>query len=1238
MTKNGTQNRIGPYSIIDILGRGGMGVVYRAEHAETGSVVALKTVQVRNLSQVSSIRREIRALARINHPGVVRIIDEGIQGEIPWYAMEFLEGITLRKYCTGYIWRETADASRALDEPELDQRDDAIISSHWWRQVFGTTKDGEEIQNLDVQVNDVPQVQKCNGERTTAAGGALPAVLNLVHRLCRTLSYLHGEGMIHGDLKPDNIMVCRDGMPIIMDFGLVTHLWGDVSREQLAVDGISGGTVMYIAPEKILGDLVDARADLYSLGCMLYKLVTGRLPFSGHTPGQVIKAQLEYIPVSPSELVDDVPEELDRLILQLLTKNPKDRLSHSDDVSRVLIDLGAQADDWKDSPKPRPYLYRPRFAGRDKEIRKIEEQLDQLQSGKGSLVLIGGESGIGKTRFLLRLIYGARQRKITVLSGECTQMETNHTGAGKEISIPLQALKQPLKKIAEDCLSKGRVETDRILGSRGKVFSVHEPFLSELPGQEAYPEPVVLPANAARLRLYTSLIETFKILTADHPYLLVLDDLQWGDDLTLGFLEFILRTGQLNHIRLLIIGTYRTEELNPVLQRIINSPASCHMELGRLNEEAVSTIVTDMLGMSESPSVFVPFLTRFSEGNPFFVSEYLRTALEAGVLYRDGQGFWQVSEESGQMATFDDFESLPLPGALAGLLERRLSNLSKRAGEVVTAASVLGRNIPVLLLWSVIQFSNETLDAIDELIKKQVLLQVKTGELCFVHDKFRQIVYGGIPQAQCSKLHFSAAEAIESIYGEEVEEHFTALARHWELAGDKVKAQNYYLSIARQAVSRYALFEAEIAYRAYLNLRDQPTPENIKVRNEFVRKVLFILGRFKEALAESSGSLEDVCDLDSMSIKGECLLDLARINGSMGNLKKAVSLCRESLEIFHKEGDLPNEADAMNCLGNIYRKLGKIDEAKSLYKQSMQIYGKLKDQQSVGIVSGHLAIIYCNQGNFLEGQVLFEQALSIYRKLGKKESEGSFLGNIANIYLHYGEDEKALAFYREAHAIQRKIGNKQGEANILNNLATYYLDRDKHDKAQQFLEQTLKLQQEILDRRMESVTLGNLAIVYYGKGLPQEALELVQQALAIQEEVGDKQSEAINLVNLAEMIRLIAGDFKSAKKHLKKAILTFQKTGEQSRVALCLCQLGHLELAKGHSCRKYLDQVTQIIDETKQSGEFEKECQKLKRAEEAFKSGTQLFHGECIEDIPDNLRNWLIEAGELNIHKSTGCM
>src|SRR5262245_16016623 len=306
---------IGPYRILEPLGHGGMGVVYRAEHRETGQTAALKTVRVPRAELLQSIRREIHALARIRHPGVVRILEEGIEAGLPWYAMELLEGTALSRY------RVAQDPSAETTAPPPEP-----ASTPWWTRSLPELPD--PAADGATSASEAPQ--------PNAGRAGVMGVLTLVRRLCSPLAFLHGEGIVHRDLKPDNILVVwdrgsptpapRSPIPVLTDFGLAALFGSGTSREALEIGGPASGTLSAIAPEQILGELVDARADLYSLGCLLYELVTGRPPFAGASRGAVLYGHLREEPAAPSKLAEGVPPELDALVLRLLAKEPRQRI------------------------------------------------------------------------------------------------------------------------------------------------------------------------------------------------------------------------------------------------------------------------------------------------------------------------------------------------------------------------------------------------------------------------------------------------------------------------------------------------------------------------------------------------------------------------------------------------------------------------------------------------------------------------------------------------------------------------------------------------------------------------------------------------------------------------------------------------------------------------------------------------------------------------------------------------
>ncbi|QRN97848.1 AAA family ATPase [Archangium violaceum] len=732
---------IGPYLLLEQLGAGGMGVVYRARHSGTGQLVALKTVRLPDAALMRGLRRELHALGRLRHPGIVQVLAEGVDDGLPWYAMEFLEGSTLRELLAAW-WREAPDSS-------------------------------------------------------APAAGRLTEALGLVRRICAALGFLHGEGIVHRDLKPDNIVVRPDGQPVLMDFGLVSAFGGARSRESLDVGGAMEGSSGYMAPEQISGELVDARADLYALGCILYEMVTGRPVFSGEG-WDVLRQHLSEPPPPPSRWVRGVPPALEELLMRLLAKQSRERIGYASDVSSGLASLGARVEDGTYPPQ-RAYLYRPEFVGRRALLEEAERALDDARWGRGRCVLLGAESGAGKTRLAMELATAANRRDFRVITGECLPLE---------VAAPLQPFRPLLQAVADHCRAGGAQVTGSLLGEHGPLLALYEPSLASLSPPGTLAEPAALPAQEARQRLLGALTQVLSAFVAEQPMLLVLDDLHWADELSLSVLEHLQR-GELERLPMLVLGTWRTEEENEGLRRLLLAPGLTSTRLERLDAEAVATMVCGMLALRTPPRAFVEYLARQSEGNPFFVAEYLRTAVDEGLLGRDAAGVWQVAERGVALDRLE--QALPLPGSLRELLGRWLSGLRPDARELLERAAVLGREFDgVLLLPERTMDDAGQLEALEALRVRNVLEEAGEGRLRFAHDKLREMAYESTPPESRRRLHEEAARAIESRYSGTglFPRHYGALAHHWATAQAEEKALHYLEEAARQALRIGANTEA----------------------------------------------------------------------------------------------------------------------------------------------------------------------------------------------------------------------------------------------------------------------------------------------------------------------------------------------------------------------------------------------------------------------------------------------
>jgi eukaryotic-like serine/threonine-protein kinase len=864
-----TPSTIGPYRIIAPLEGGGMGKVYRARHVGSDRVVAVKSVSVPHPRWLEAIRREIHALTQIRHPGIVRIVDHGVDHGLPWYAMDLLEGETLAQF-SRRIWSRFQKAPAPIVAPT--------------EQVSET--EGEPLESSDSPLPiawHLPAVRPPMDGRVPAAAGQLRTILRIMRRVCAALGFLHGEGFVNCDVKPDNIVLV-EGTPVIIDFGLAARHPGPSGREALeALRGVAG-TPHYMSPEQVRGELVDARSDLYALGCVLYELITGTPPFKG-PPASVRSGHLYQTPTPPSEIVADVPPELERVILKLLDKDLTARFGYADEVATLLAGLSDDVNRLPDFPPPRSYLYRPRLVGRDALMKELVALRERAAEGSGSLVLLAGESGVGKTRIAVevtRIMSGARMWPVT---SELSSLSEGSSGAS-----PLQAVRPLLRAIADRCQEGGPAVTERLLGERREVLVQYEPLLAQVPASGPMAAPLPLPVDAARRRLFRYLAETLAAFAQEQPVLWVVDDLAWADELSLSFLQS-LTPDYLEETPTFVLCTYRSEDATDAVITLAKLGHVKHVTVSRLDKDAVTAMVGDMLATDHAKDGFVEFVGQQAEGNPFFVTEYLRGAVTERLLYRDSRQRWQIGDRRDGVA--EDYARLPLPGSLRELIEQRLGRLSPGGQQAGLAAAVLGREADVDVLREVADLSDDAaMAAIDELVRRQVLESTEPVRVRFAHDKLREVAYGHAPADRLKQLHARAGEAMETRWAAspQATEYWAPIGHHFAAAKLAEPAAKYLKMAADHARATYANQDAIALYRSALSMTPD-APGRVSIR-EKLSDVLALTAQWPEVRDTLASALEDLSASDD--------LPRSRFLSKMAHAWESEHMHRQALEAYEK--------------------------------------------------------------------------------------------------------------------------------------------------------------------------------------------------------------------------------------------------------------------------------------------------------------------------------------------------
>ena len=776
-------------------------------------------------------------------------------------------------------------------------------------------------------------------------------VLELAAEIAEALEEAHARGIVHRDLKPSNFMLTDQGHVKVMDFGMARRLLrteGGGQDETLTAAGKVVGTVVYMAPEQLLGQEADARSDIFSFGVSLFELLTGEHPFRRARQADTIEAILHEPPVS---LPPETRARADfALFDRLLAKAADDRYRTFTEVRaeiRRLREAAAEetvAPAGSDPGKSTPLSERwTPYVGRETERTELTARLGEAIRGHGSLMLLGGEPGVGKTRLAEQILDAGSRHRCLPLTGRSYEM------GGAEPFIPfVELLAQCAERLPaaelRDALGDAAPEVARLLPELRNRFP-------------DIPQPLEMPPAQQRRFLFKSVTDFFERAAQARSLVVLLDDLQWADESTLLLLQHL--APHLEQMPMLMLGTYRDVELDlqrpfaQVLETLTRQRLAKRITVRRLPEAGVRDMLVALGGPSPPPAL-VESIFAGTEGNPFFVEEVFHHLAEEGVLFGD--------QEPGAWRADLDVDDLQVPEGVRLVLARRLRRVGEETQRVLTSAAVVGRSFSLTLLKSLGDATGDTvLTALEEAEAAHLIVGVGGREARweFSHALIRQTLVGTLSLPRRQQLHRRIAEAIEATAHDAFETHTADLAHHLYQAGTAVDLQKTVSLLQRaagQALKQGAFDEALTLLDNALGLaRDS----ELAVR----AALLLARGGALQSLAQTERALTDLeqaatlyGQVQDVEGTGQACWAFAFLCGWRADNARGISVARRGLAMV---GEQPcvTRCRLLGAAAFVLGAAGEVGEAHRLIATAIAEVESLDDTRLLGQLLNFNALI-----------------------------------------------------------------------------------------------------------------------------------------------------------------------------------------------------------------------------------------------------------------------------------------
>ncbi|HSB09208.1 MAG TPA: ABC transporter substrate-binding protein [Blastocatellia bacterium] len=748
------------YEIISELGRGGMGVVYKARDPLLNREVAVKLIPPAILSTESEQRfqREAQLVAQMDFPAVVPIYDFGKHEGSLFFVMPVVQGTNLR----GFIREQTLTLGEVID--------------------------------IGVQIAEALEYSHARG---------------VIHRDIKP------ENVMVSREEGGRVRVR------IMDFGLARAA---AESRITKTGTIAGTLAYLSPEQVASASGVDHRSDIYALGTVLYECLTGEPPFSGELQsilyrivheipqpprslGAAINEDLETIVLSciakdPSKRPQRAGEVADSL------RRCQARLHDSDLTKSVLLT--------RTLILPRPAL--SPFIGREKELGELQKRLNASISGECQFVVVGGDPGAGKTRLLDEIENLAKARKLLVLHGRSVEQDGAFPYQGF-----CEAIQEYFRQRDTTTSSSGSIDLSDLASDLVALFPMLteiSDIRSAATGESKLTRVGESQGPENRTHIFELLARTLARIAGGKPLIVFLEDLH-AAEVSIEALQYIVR--RLGPTPTLIVGTYRTTEVDArhPLMRMLDSFRGdrrfSSIALGPFSPPDHRLFLETLIGGPGLSAALTKRLYEGTEGNPFFTKELVRSLLDSGGITKDNTGSWTLSAETGVSTD-------ALPATIQQAVEKRIERLPEDLRETLSIASVIGKTFDFADLETLAGESEDVEKAVDRLVEDGLIEEERESRgdrLTFSSAVVRDVLYAGISRRKRRSLHRKYAEHIEKRHSGRLERVYPRLVYHFSQGDVPDKTVEYGLRLAKSALDAFSAEEATRSAKTALEFLDE---------------------------------------------------------------------------------------------------------------------------------------------------------------------------------------------------------------------------------------------------------------------------------------------------------------------------------------------------------------------------------------------------------------------------------